>query len=257
MSVLRDYDNGHQAGEDPDRDAQPERDGARLAREPALNIPSSLLLLAGICIALHVWQTQFLSPLAANSLLSDYALIPARFVSVEGSMPSVAVIKTLVTHSFLHGDWLHLAFNMVWLVAFGAPVAFRLGFGRTLAFWAATAIAAGGLHMLLYWGDPVALIGASGAVSGFLGAAARFGFRRPTTARTGFTQPLLAPGQALRQRGVVPFLVLWMVLNFATGMGWLGGPSNVAWEAHVGGLVAGFLGIGFFDRTPAARINVD
>lgn len=228
----------------PPEDETPRKD------EPAFNIPASLLMLCAACLVIHLLLTQYVSQPVSNVIIINFALIPLRFDTSALGQFDLGAWLTLVTHSFIHGSWMHLAFNMIWLVAFGSPLAYRLGFVRTLAFWIITAMAAAGLHLSLYWGDPVPLIGASGAVSGFLGAAARFGFRRPRVARTGFTQKLPPPTWALRQRGVLSFLVLWMALNFVTGMGWLGGPSNIAWEAHIGGLLAGFLLIDLIDRPP-------
>ncbi|MEO1745053.1 MAG: rhomboid family intramembrane serine protease [Pseudomonadota bacterium] len=220
--------------------------------EPAFNVPGALVVIALACIAIHFLRTQVFGPMTNVSIILNYALIPERF-TVGFVLTDLTLWLSLVSHTLLHGDWLHLAFNLIWLVAFGAPVAYRLGTFRTLAFWVITALGAAALHMALYWGDPVPLIGASGAVSGFLGAAARFGFRRNRAARTGFTQPLLPPMLALRQRGVVPFLALWMVMNYASGAGWFGAPSNIAWEAHIGGLITGFFLIGLVDPGPAAR----
>ncbi|MEO0542585.1 MAG: rhomboid family intramembrane serine protease [Pseudomonadota bacterium] len=226
----------------------PSEDPENSGFEPPLNIPASVVLLVGACVVIHVALTEYVTQQFYARAILNFAFIPIRFdASVTGQFDLVAMI-TLVSHSFIHGSWTHLAFNMIWLVAFGSPLAYRLGFIRTFAFWAITATAAALFHLALYWGDTVPLIGASGAVSGFLGAAARFGFRRPPVARTGFLGPLPPPMWALRQRGVLSFLILWMVLNFVTGMGWLGGPNNIAWEAHIGGLVVGFALIGLVDR---------
>ena len=200
--------------------------------EPALNIPVSLLIMAGICIGLHMLLTEVLSTRYYNAVIVNFSLIPLR-IELAVQTFELGALATLVTHSFIHGSWMHLAFNMIWLVAFGAPLAYRLGFLRTVLFWITTAISAAVLHLIINWGDP-----------------ARFGIRRPQNARTGFTQKLPPPIWALQQRGVLGFLILWVVLNFVTGMGWLGGPNNVAWEAHIGGLLAGFLLIGLIDRQP-------
>ena len=247
-------ENGRTPGDEPQRaDLETESEVLIAERpdpkEPALNIPVSLLILAGVCSVLHILLNEMFSTRYYNAVIANFSLIPLR---MELALQAVdfGALATLVTHSFIHGSWMHLAFNMIWLVAFGAPLAYRLGFLRTVLFWIITAISAAVFHLMIYWGDPIPLIGASGAVSGFLGAAARFGFRRPQNARAGFTQTLPPPIWALRQRGVLGFLVLWVVLNFVTGMGWLGGPSNIAWEAHIGGLLAGFLLIGLIDRQP-------
>ena len=107
---------------------------------------------------------------------------------------------------------------------------------------------------MIYYGDAVPVIGASGAVSGFMGAAARFGLRaNRRQPRKGFDGPLLSVGQTLRVRGVFPFLAIWVVMNVAVGTDLLGmsGGAGIAWEAHIGGLLAGFFLMPLFDkRTP-------
>ncbi|MEN0000056.1 MAG: rhomboid family intramembrane serine protease [Pseudomonadota bacterium] len=236
------------APDQPDTPRPHSDNGAPQGQQPAFNIPGSLLILASACIGVHIWLTQFSTPFARDMFVFNYALVPLRFVDLPQALTDFGTLLTLLSHSFIHGSWLHLIFNLVWLIAFGAPLAYRLGPVRTFLFWALTAGVAAAFHMAIYWGDPIPLIGASGAVSGFLGASARFGFRRPRQAGTGFEQPLLPPIEALRQRGVLPFILLWMGLNFATGTGLLGGPSNIAWEAHIGGLAAGFFLIGLVDN---------
>lgn len=244
MSENREMD----APEKPDSQMPQGQGGVPEKPEPAFNIPGSLLILASACIAVHVWLTQFAAPQAGEMFVFNYALVPLRFVDLAQALTDFGTLLTLISHTFIHGSWLHLIFNLIWLIAFGAPLAYRLGPTRTYLFWALTAGVAAAFHMAIYWGDPIPLIGASGAVSGFLGASARFGFRRPRQPGTGFEQPLLPPLEALRQRGVLPFILLWMGLNFATGTGLLGGPSNIAWEAHIGGLAAGFFLIGLVDN---------
>ena len=95
------------------------------------------------------------------------------------------------------------------------------------------------------------LVGASGGVSGVTGAAARFAFRvsRDHGIRS-FEGRLMPVTVALRIPTVLAFCAVWMVLNAATGAGLLApdGSSNIAWEAHVGGFLFGFLLVGLFDR---------
>ena len=201
-----------------------------------------------LCIGVHVVREVVLGGSIDRWAILTFAFFPVRYDPSVFQFDLPTVVSPL-THSFLHGDWLHLAFNMVWLAAFAAPVARRIGPWRTFAFWAFTALGAVVLHGALYAGDTVPLLGASGAVSGFLGALARFGFRAsPGPGGQGTGRPILPPLKALGQRGVLPFLIVWMVLNWATGADLFGlaDGASIAWEAHVGGLVTGFLGIGFF-----------
>ena len=108
-------------------------------------------------------------------LLVYAAFIPIRY---SGQFPlDLYAFTSPVTYSLLHGGWAHLAINMIWLAAFGSPLANRLGAARFVLFWVATSIAAAALHYVLHMTDQSPLVGASGAISGMMGAAARFGFR--------------------------------------------------------------------------------
>lgn len=226
-------------------------------REPVFNIPGSVALLIAVCVVIHMLQANLYDGALWNWLFVKFAFVPLAF-SPDFFQPTLTLLLTPIAYSFLHADWTHVGLNMIWFMVFGSPVAYRLGGVRTLIFWLVTAFAAAMLHLALYWGSPQPLIGASGAVSGFLGAAARFGFRRPRRGGRGFTQPLIGPLASLRQRGVIGFLAVWSLLNFASGQDWFGaGGSSIAWEAHIGGLIAGFLFIGFIDRPPASPPHHD
>ncbi len=149
-----------------------------------------------------------------------------------------------VTYSLLHGGIAHLAVNMIWLAAFGSPLANRSAPLRFVLFWVATSIAAAGLHYMLYMTSQAPLIGASGAISGMMGAAARFGFRIDrSSGRPAFGGPVLPISTVFRMRGTVAFLAVWMVINLVTGLvGFVPGEeSQIAWEAHIGGFVVGLL----------------
>jgi membrane associated rhomboid family serine protease len=76
------------------------------------------------------------------------AFVPIRYTG--GYELDVFALTSLVTYSFLHGDWTHIAVNMIWLAAFGSPLATRLGVWRFAAFWIVASIAAAGLHFLLH-----------------------------------------------------------------------------------------------------------
>ncbi len=228
--------------------ASPQR-GERAPREPMFNIPAVVVGLIALCVAIHLLRLYVLSVDQDIELLVRAAFIPVRY-SGEYSL-DVYAFTSPVTYSLLHGSIPHLVVNAIWLAAFGAPLAVRLGAWRFLLFWVATAVAAAALHYVLHSGDHAPLVGASGAISGMMGAAARFGFRidrRP--GGSGFGGPILPVAQVLRMRGVLTFLAVWMCVNLVTGLaGFMpGSESQIAWEAHIGGFLAGFLGIRSFDR---------
>lgn len=214
------------------------------------NIPGIILAAIGICIAVFVYQTYILTDGPAIEFLWNYAFIPARFSQLGGDVSALAWF-TSISYSFMHGSVAHIALNMIWLAAFGSPLAARIGPVRSTLFWIVTSIAAALTHYAIYPDSMAPLVGASGAVSGMMGAAARFGFRRSTSRKSAaFVGDILPIGVALRMRTVLTFLGVWFVTNIVTGLLSLGaeGSASIAWEAHIGGFVIGFFGISLFDR---------
>jgi membrane associated rhomboid family serine protease len=228
-----------------------EPDAGGNAHEPLFFLHTSIVTAIGICAALYVAQTYLLSPETNAQALYYLAFIPAR-VSLGGS--AILFLTSAATCSLLHASLAHLAVNMIWLAAFGAPLAERIGSARFAAFWLFTALCATGLHFLTHIGDTGPLVGASGVVSGAMGAAARFGF---ATAGSGgpraFAGAPLTLGEALRSRSVITFVLVWALINYVTGAGMTsidGAGGTIAWQAHIGGFLAGFFGLRLFDARP-------
>lgn len=236
------------------RHFEPDDDAGPAPREPVFNMPAVVVALIVLNLVIHIVRVHVLDPGQDIGVILRAAFIPVRY-SGEYLLDFYAFTSPL-TYSLLHGSYLHLGINMVWLAAFGSPLANRLGVVRFLAFWAFTALAAVGLHYLLHPLDQTPLVGASGAISGMMGAAARFGFmidRR--RGRPEFVGRRLGFGEALRSRMVVTFLAVWFGANFLAGAGLIdtGDGSLIAWEAHIGGFLAGFLCVGPFDRGAQVR----
>ncbi|MDQ6437923.1 rhomboid family intramembrane serine protease [Mesorhizobium sp. LHD-90] len=216
-------------------------------REPVFNMPGVVVLLIAICAMVHVVSVYALNRGQYGDLLLRAAFIPIRYSGMFDL--DVYAFTTPFTYTFLHGDWLHLGINMVWLAAFGSPLANRLGTLRFLLFWAVTGLSAAALHWAIHPLDQGPLIGASGAISGMMGAATRFAFRIERRGnRASFGGPVLPVSEVFRSRGVVTFLAFWMLTNLATGYFGFGpgAEAAIAWEAHIGGFVAGFLGVPYF-----------
>jgi membrane associated rhomboid family serine protease len=208
-----------------------------------------VLCLIGICVMVYVIGAYFLSERGYLFLLVNAAFIPVRY---SGQFDlDIAAFTSPLTYAFLHGSVAHLAINMIWLAAFGSPLANRLGTLRFLVFWALTSVSAVALHYALHRLDQSPLVGASGAISGMMGAAARFGFKIDRShGRAAFHGAPLPVAVCLRSRAVVAFLAIWMLINLATGMVSFapGIDGQIAWEAHIGGFLAGFFGIDWIDR---------
>lgn len=235
----------------PPEPSEDEQDSAPKRREPAFNLPGIVLAAIAICAIVHLVRVYALDFEQDLELLIRTAFIPIRY---SGQFDiDIYAFSSPFTYAFLHGNFAHLAINMIWLAAFGSPLANRLGAARFAAFWAVTGLAAVGLHYLLHPLDQSPLVGASGAISGMMGAAARFGFRVDRAAgKSVFGGELLPISLVLRMRGVLTFLVIWMAVNLVTGLvGFAPGVEDrIAWEVHVGGFLAGFFGIRMFDRKP-------
>lgn len=218
-------------------------------REPAINIPFAVLSLIALCLSIHAFRTYVLTQATDTEVLYYGAFIPLRYAAGETGLTVESFTSTL-TYSFLHGSFSHVFNNVLWLVVFGSPLERTLGGLRFLIFWALAAIIAAGFHYAANMMDTSPMIGASGAVSGMMGAAARFGFRMNRGADGNAFLPKVPPLiDALRNRSVLTFLGVYLITNFLVGYSGFtpdGNGANIAWQAHIGGLVAGFFLIPLF-----------
>jgi membrane associated rhomboid family serine protease len=173
-----------------------------------------------------------------NLIISDRIVRTFGFVPASVSNLNLSAIPTLVTSMFLHGDLLHLLGNMVFLLVFGRQVEIQLEKLNFLAFYLTAGITACQAHMLMEPDSSAPLIGASGAVSGVLGA---FFIYNPRARITLILDPALIYflcRLTLRLPAWI-FLPLWFFLQLLMGL--KPQASNVAFWAHVGGFLAGAL----------------
>jgi membrane associated rhomboid family serine protease len=232
--------------------------GARVQdHEPVFNVPGAVLGALVVLILVHVGRG-FLSEPADELLVWALAFVPARYDGYAGALPGgqTAAVTSFLTHMLLHGDITHLVFNSAWLLAFGGAVAQRIGGARFLCLGALTGVAGALTFLAANWGLLAPMIGASGAVSGLMGATMRFFFS--AIDRGGFRQlreaprsvPLMPLGATLTDRRIVIATGIWLLVNAAAmlGLGNFGSGGEIAWEAHIGGYFAGLLAFGFFDR---------
>ena len=142
-----------------------------------INVPGIVLALIVIFAGIHWVRTSWLSPENDVWTLVNFALIPDCYSDLDQICalrePWAGLVSPL-SHAFLHGDWTHFATNAIWLLAFGTPVARRLGMGGFLIFSAIGAIAGAALFYMLNPTLIQPMIGASGIVSALMGGAARF-----------------------------------------------------------------------------------
>jgi membrane associated rhomboid family serine protease len=155
-----------------------------------------------------------------------------------------------VTHGFVHGNWIHLTFNAVFLMAFATPLVRRLGTPTFLVFYFLCGAFAAGAHLFVHFGSTNPVVGASGAISGCMAAALRVILSG--TARYFLKDPGMGRLAPLLDRRLVLVTLVWVATNWVMGSGLLPIPgaegAGIAWEAHIGGYFAGLLLIPLFDR---------
>jgi membrane associated rhomboid family serine protease len=233
-----------------------------LQREPLFNIPPVIIAMLGLLAIVHAGRTLLLSDDQNIELLLAFAFIPARYdtaVVLGGALPGGfgAEIWTFVTYSLIHADWTHFGVNAVWLLPFGSALARRFGALRFLAFFGVTAAAGAGMHLATHAGAQYPMIGASAAISGAMAAAMRFAFQRggPLHMLRGndeqaYRVPAIPLTGMLRDARVLIFLGVWFAINILFGYGSLpitGSDQPIAWQAHIGGFLAGLLLFSWFD----------
>lgn len=216
----------------------PLRDSIRPRRRSIVNP-----LLIAINIAVFFYQLS-LPQGELMSLIFRYGVVPARLDGVDGFLFAVltgqwTVASTVITAMFLHGGWMHLFGNMLYLWVFGDNVEDRLGRAKYLLFYLLAGTIANLAQVLADPQSEIPLIGASGAVAGVLGAYFLC-FPRSrvlTLVPLGFFLTMV-------QVPAVVFLFLWLVLQLLNGVASIAAPQlagQIAWWAHIGGFLAGMV----------------
>ena len=172
---------------------------------------------------------------AAESFIREFGLVPCRLTGSCHSSPDLpSPVLTIFTSMFMHGGWFHVGGNMLYLGIFGNNVEDTLGHVRYLLFYLASGVAAALAQVAVSPTSDVPMVGASGAVSGVLGAyLLLFPHARVTT--------LIILGFFFRVVKVPAVIVLgfWIVLQVLNGLGSFGARGGVAFFAHIGGFLAG------------------
>lgn len=230
-------------------------------REPIFNVPWPVMILLGIMIVVHI-ALHFLPEQDAMWWLLALAFIPARYgySAAAADLPGghLADVTSFISHLFVHGDNVHLAVNGAWLLAFGTPLAKRLGWLRFSLFTLCCGVAGAAMFLALHVGLMAPVVGASGAIAGLMGGVLRFMFPaldsdegyllRDDPSRI----PALSLFAALRDRRILAASAAFVALNLVAmfGLGSLAEPGTIAWEAHLGGYFFGLLCFGLFDIAP-------
>jgi membrane associated rhomboid family serine protease len=206
------------------------------------NIPSSrtpLITIGLIVINVLVYLNQLmLPPRAAVRFVYLYGLIPVEISQGQLLVPHpVPLYGTILTSMFVHGGLFHLAGNMLYLWIFGDNVEDRLGRFRFLLFYLLSGVGAAATQILSDPHSQIPMVGASGAISGVLGAyLLLYPHARVVT--------LVFFGWFVRVIEIRALFVLgfWIVVQLVSGLlTWGAQVGGVAWFAHVGGFVAGLV----------------
>ena len=201
--------------------------------------PLVTFTLLAINVAAFVYQLMLGN--GVEALWRSAGVVPleyARGTDVPPAAPLGVHYTTLLTSMFLHGGFLHIGSNMLYLWVFGDNVEDRLGHLRFLAFYLLCGFGATAAHLYFNWGSPIPSIGASGAIAGVLG-----GYLLLFPSASIRTLLFLGPFITVTR---VPALVLigfWFVTQLFSGVASIGDgaeqSSGIAFWAHVGGFVVG------------------
>lgn len=208
-------------------------------KNPRYSTPFVTVSLIILNVLVFLYQLS-LGPRAEEQFVFTYGMVPARIEWAFGS-PQITLgdaFAPLLSSIFLHGGWLHLIGNMWFLWVFGDNIEDRLGHLRYLLFYLVCGVGAGLAHTLFNLNSRLPAVGASGAISGILGAyLVLFPGARVLT-----LVPLLVFYFTVELPAVI-LLGYWFLIQAAQGFFALGARSagGVAWWAHIGGFVLGFL----------------
>ncbi len=203
------------------------------------------------CVLVFLYELS-LSTIDVSRFFQDWGVVPVQLVDWLESPSIVEEPSTIVTSMFIHGGWLHLIGNMLFLWVFGDNVEDAMGHGRYLVFYLLAGLAAAALQVFIDQESLIPMVGASGAIAGVLGAYLVL-YPRATVS-------VLIPW--LWFLGVFPvpaafLIVFWFLLQLLSGVASLGAAAGVtegiAFWAHVGGFIAGVVLVGAFRRQKPRR----
>ncbi|HWN75305.1 MAG TPA: rhomboid family intramembrane serine protease [Candidatus Udaeobacter sp.] len=199
---------------------------------PTRNFPFVNVMLISANVLVFLYQVT-LSPHAAKAFILANATIPARIPAfLAGHAPASVALFPLFSSMFLHGGLMHLLGNMLFLYIFGDNVEDAFGHIGYLFFYLLCGIGSGLIHVLFNLGSGIPALGASGAISGVMGA---YAVMFPKHQILTFFLIFLIPVPAILILGY------WFVLQFVAGINGLGMATagGVAWWAHIGGFLMG------------------
>jgi membrane associated rhomboid family serine protease len=207
---------------------------------PTYTTPVISYGIIALCVLVFLWQVSLPNQQAAIYALGLIPTVLLQGASLPPDITVVPPVATVFTSMFLHGGWLHLIGNMLYMWIFADNVEDAMGHGRFIVFYLVCGIAAAMAQALPAPGSEIPMVGASGAISGVLGAYLLLHPRAHVL--------VLVPLGFFSQITRLPALLvlgLWFLLQLISELGAPEG-AGVAFRAHIGGFVAGMLLIPLF-----------
>ena len=210
---------------------------------PTEHTPVITIAFIVICVLVFLYQAGLPDKLG-ELFVFQYGAIPA-VVFGQADLPTRAIgipaYTTLLTSMFLHGSWMHLFGNMLYLWVFGNNIEDVMGHAKYVVFYVTCGILAALSHAMTDPSSTIPMVGASGAISGVLGAYLLL-FPRAHVL-------VLMPGLGMTRVAAGVVLGMWFVLQLLSGgMSLSSTGGGIAFFAHIGGFVAGMALIGLFKR---------
>jgi membrane associated rhomboid family serine protease len=207
------------------------------------SFPWVMLIILALNVGVFAFELSLGSDQQLERLFAAAGVVPVEYTrgaEVPPPPPLGITWTTLITSMFLHGGFLHISSNMLYLFVFGDNVEDRLGHLRFLIFYFICGIAAGLTHIFFNAGSSVPSVGASGAIAGVLAA-----YLRLFPSAQVRTLLILGPFITIPRIPAGFLILFWFVMQFLSGLLSLGATTEqtggVATWAHVGGFVAGFI----------------
>jgi membrane associated rhomboid family serine protease len=220
--------------------------------QPSFSTPFVNYFIIGLNIVAFLFELSvgMQSRHAANALMFQFGVVPLHFERALAGSPVYTIpgtILTIFTSMFLHGGWIHIIGNMWFLWIFGDNVEDYLGHFKYLIFYLLCGFAAALTHIVLNFGSEIPTVGASGAISGVMGAYILLYPRAKV-----LTLVVLIVFFTFWWIPAWVFLGYWFLMQFLTGAATIAettqATGGVAVWAHVGGFVAGIILIKIFPR---------
>ena len=204
---------------------------------PRRSFPIVTLTLIAVNIVVFVYE---LTVPNTDRLFQSAGVIPLEFATgrdIPPAAPYDVYYTTLITSMFLHGGFLHIGSNMLFMWIFGDNVEDRLGHVRYLLFYFLCGLAASAAHIYFNWRSPIPSVGASGAIAGVLG-----GYFLLFPKATVRTLLFLGPFVTITRIPAIIMIGFWFVTQLLSGVTALGQTeqtAGVAFWAHIGGFIVG------------------